>query len=68
MTIAFCDYLVKVTDIKKVKQGIDYIIEFRGFIPEQYRSFTDANFKKGLDKISKAKPGVVAEYISQVFK
>ncbi len=68
MTIAFCDYLVKVTDVKKVKQGIDYIIEFRSFIPEQYRSFTDANFKKGLDKISKAKPGVVAEYISQVFK
>jgi aminopeptidase N len=68
MTVAFCDYLVKVTDVKKVKQGIDYIIEFRGFIPEQYRSFTDANFKKGLDKISKAKPGVVAEYITQVFK
>ena len=68
MTIAFCDYLIKVTDVKKVKQGIDYIIEFRNFIPEQYRSFTDANFKKGLDKISKSKPGVVAEYITQVFK
>jgi aminopeptidase N len=68
MTGAFCDYLVKVADVKKVKQGIDYIIEFRGFIPEQYRSFTDASFKAGLDKISKAKPGVVAEYISQVFK
>ena len=67
MTIAFCDYLVKVTDVKKVKQGIDYIIEFRGFIPEQYRSFTDATFKAGLDKISKAKPGAVAEYITQVF-
>ena len=68
MTGAFCDYLVKVADVKKVKQGIDYIIEFRGLIPEQYRSFTDASFKAGLDKISKAKPGVVAEYITQVFK
>lgn len=68
MTISFCDYLVKVTDVNKVKQGIDHIIAFRNFIPEQYRNFTDASFKPGLEKISKAKPGEIAEYIEQVFK
>ena len=68
MTTAFCDYLSKVNDPAKVKKGIDYIIKFRGFIPEQYRSMTDPAFKSGLDKLSKAKPGEVTEYIKQVYK
>jgi len=67
MTDAFCDYLVKVTDVLKVKKGIDYVIKFREFIPEQYRKMTDAAFKGGFDKLSKAKPGEVAEYIKVVF-
>ncbi|MEO5893348.1 MAG: M1 family metallopeptidase [Ferruginibacter sp.] len=67
-TIAFCDYLVKVSDVAKIKKGIDYIITFRGFIPEQFRSFTDVAFKAGLDKVAKAKQGEVAEYIKRVFK
>jgi aminopeptidase N len=68
MTEAFCDYLLKVNDVNKVKKGIDHIIKFRGFIPEQYKGFTDPSFKAGLGKISKAKPGEVAEYIEKVFK
>jgi len=68
MTEAFCDYLLKVSDVSKVKKGIDYIIEFRGFIPEEYKNFTDPAFKSGLGKIAKAKPGEVADYIEKVFK
>ena len=68
MTEAFCDYLLKVSDVSKVKKGIDYIIEFRGFIPEEYKNFTDPAFKAGLGKIAKAKTGEVADYIEKVFK
>ena len=67
-TEAFSQYLLKVNDVAKVKKGIDYIMKFRSFIPEQYKSFTDPAFKDGLDKLSKAKPGEVADYIKQVFK
>ena len=67
MTTAFFDYLLKVNDAAKVRKGIDYIIKFRGFIPEQYKSMTDPAFKSGFDKLSKAKPGEVAEYIKQVY-
>ena len=59
---------LKLNDVAKIKKGVDYIIKFRGFIPEQYRAFTDPAFKAGLDKISKAKPGEVADYIKSVFK
>lgn len=68
MTEAFSNYLLKVNDVQKLKKGIDHIVKFRGLIPEQYRSFTDPMFKAGLDKISNAKAGEVAEYIKRVFK
>jgi aminopeptidase N len=68
LTDAFCDYLLKVNEVNKVKKGIDYIIKFRSFIPEQYKGFTDPSFKAGLGKLAKAKPGEVAEYIERVFK
>ena len=68
MTETFTNYLLKVNDLAKIKKGIDYIIRFRNFIPEQYRSFTDPAFKAGLDKLSKAKGNDIAEYISGVFK
>ena len=68
MTDGFCDYLAKISDTKKIKKGIDYIIAFRNFIPEQYRTFLDTNFKAGLEKVSKSKPIEVADYIEKVFK
>jgi len=68
MTDGFCDYLVKITDTNKVKQGIDFIVSFRNFIPEQYRKYLDTTFKAGLEKISKSKPKEVADYIEKVFK
>ncbi len=67
MTDAFCDYLAKLNDVTKIKKGIDYIIKFRGYIPEQFKSYTDPAFKAGLNKISRAKPGEAAEYIRKVF-
>jgi aminopeptidase N len=68
MTDGFCDYLAKMSDTKKIKKGIDYIIEFRNFIPEQYRTFLDTTFKAALEKVSKSKPSEVADYIEKVFK
>ena len=68
MTETFGEYLLKINDVGRIKKGIDYIIKFRSFIPEQYKSFTDPAFKGALDKISTAKPGEVADYIKTVFK
>ena len=68
MTETFSEYLLKINDVARIKKGIDYIIKFRSFIPEQYKSFTDPAFKGALDKISAAKSGAVADYIKQVFK
>ena len=68
MTETFGEYLLKINNVGLIKKGIDYIIKFRSFIPEQYKSFTDPAFKGALDKISTAKPGEVADYIKTVFK
>ncbi|MBC7687691.1 MAG: hypothetical protein H7211_05885 [Aquabacterium sp.] len=68
MTETFGEYLLKINDVGRIKNGIDYIIKFRSFIPERYKSFTDPAFKGALDKISTAKPGEVADYIKTVFK
>jgi aminopeptidase N len=64
----FCAYLEKLNDVAKIKKGIDYIIKFRNLIPEQYRSFTDPSFKKGFDKLSKAKGSEIENYINSLFK
>jgi len=68
MTGPFCEYLAKIKDETKIKQGIDYIIQFSKQIPEQYRTFTDPAIKGSLDKISKAKGDGIADYISKSWK
>ncbi len=68
MTDKFADFLVKINDIGKIKKGIDYIIEVKNQIPAQYRTYTDAGFKKNLDKISKAKGKEIEDYITEVIK
>lgn len=68
MTSKFADYLAKINDITKIKQGIDAIIAFRNLIPEAYRGGVDQSFKSALDKISKAKGAEVAGYVESVFK
>ena len=57
-----------VTDIAKIKKGIDYVIKFRKLIPAEYHVYVDPAFKKGFDGLSKAKGSVIAEYIKTVFK
>ena len=68
MSTTFCDYLVKINDIVKIKKGIDYIMKFRNIIPEQYRGFTDPAFKGGFDKLGKAKGAVISDYIEKSMK
>ena len=68
MTSKFADYLARINDVVKIKQGIDAIVAFRNLIPEAYRSGVDPSFKGALDKISKAKGSEVAGYVDSVFK
>jgi aminopeptidase N len=68
MTEKFGGYLLKVNDISKIKTGINYMIDFRNSIPEQYRSYIDPSFKATFDKLTKAKGSEVGGYIERVFK
>jgi len=61
-------YLIKLTDVQKIKSGVDAIMQFRNAIPAAYRGQTDPLMKASLDKISKEKTGEVADYINSVWK
>ena len=63
----FADFVAKISDVVKIKKGIDEIIKLRNQIPSQYRSFTDSGFKKNLDKISKGKGKEIEDYVNTVF-
>jgi aminopeptidase N len=67
-TAAFCEYLSKLNDPVKIKQGVDEVVAFRNIIPENYRSFTDPILKSALEKVANAKGGDVAEYIHKAFE
>jgi len=67
-TAGYIDYLSKVSDLAKIKKGIDNVMRFRNLIPEQYRGFIDPMFKKSFDKLSKAKGADIENYISNGFK
>ena len=67
-SLKFSEYLSRLNDISNIKTGIDYIISFRNFIPEQDRAQVDPLFKQGLNKISDAKGKEIADYIKKVFK
>ncbi len=67
-SVKFAEYLSRLNDISNIKTGIDYIISFRNFIPEQYRGQVDPLFKQGLNKISDAKGKEITDYIKSVFK
>ena len=68
MVATLCNYLEKVTNVSNVKKGIDMILKFRKLIPEQFRGFTEPAFKAGFDKLSKAKGGEIADYITNGMK
>lgn len=63
MSNKFLAYLSKVSDLSKVKSGIDKVITLRNMIPEQYRFFVDQNLKDGFDKLSAAKGKEIEDYI-----
>ena len=67
-TAAFTTYLEKVQNMTNVKKGIDMIIKFRNFIPEQFRSFTDPMIVGGLTKLGKAKGKEIEDYINNGLK
>lgn len=67
-TMAFCDYLSKLSDIEKVKSGVDKVISFRNEIPEAYRNFTDPAIKAALEIISNAKGAEMEAYIKNALK
>lgn len=64
----FASYLATVNNLAQVKQGIDYMMEFRNAIPEQYRNFVDPAFKAAFDKIVKTKGTEIEKYVIEVFK
>jgi aminopeptidase N len=68
MTEKFAVYLSRLEDLGKVKKGIDMIVTFRNAIPEQFRSFVDAGFRKALKTISIAKGKEIEDYVNSVFK
>ena len=68
MTETFCSYLEKVNNVSNVKKGIDVILKFRKAIPGQFKNFTEPVFKASLNKLSKAKGGEIADYITNVMK
>jgi aminopeptidase N len=68
MTDKFGTYLVKVSDMARLKSGINAMVDFRNSIPAQYRMYTDPAFKASFDKLSKAKGKEIEGYINSVFK
>lgn len=68
LTEKFANYLIQINDVTKIKSGIDYILSFRKMIPEQYRSYIDASFKKSFDKLSATKGAEIKDYIELKFK
>jgi aminopeptidase N len=64
----FANYLVKLNDEAKIKEGIDRMLEFRNAIPSAYRSYVDPSFTGAFNKISKAKGASIDAYIKERFK
>ncbi|QEC67042.1 M1 family metallopeptidase [Panacibacter ginsenosidivorans] len=67
-TLAFCDYLTKLSDTAKIKSGIDKVVAFRNEIPEAYRAFIDPAIKNALQNVAAAKGPEIGNYISNALK
>ena len=64
----FANYLVKLNDEAKIKEGIDRMLEFRNAIPMAYRSYVDPSFSGAFNKIVKAKGANIDAYVKERFK
>ncbi|HRN80705.1 MAG TPA: M1 family metallopeptidase [Ferruginibacter sp.] len=67
-TIPYIGFLEKLSDLEKVKRGIDDIAAFRNMIPAEYRVFIDEYFKMQLTKLGKSKGKEIQQYIENAFK
>lgn len=61
-------YLVKISDMAKVKRGVDAVLKFRNAIPEQFRGFVDPMLKGSLGGLIKSKGKEIEDYINDGFK
>ena len=64
LTESFCNYLSKLSDEQKIKNGIDKVIAFRNDIPQAYRNFTDPSINAALQTIADAKGANMQAYIN----
>jgi len=68
LTIPFCNYLSKLNDTQKIKQGIDKVVVFKNAVPNSYKSFTDPAIIDALQKIGTAKGGDIQAYVANAIK
>ncbi|MEO7767260.1 MAG: hypothetical protein ABIS01_07530, partial [Ferruginibacter sp.] len=68
MTGGFIEYLAKLNDVDKIKKGIDYVMQTRILVPEQYRGFIDGSLKNSFNKLSKVRGKEIENYIKDSFK
>ncbi|MEO6453188.1 MAG: M1 family metallopeptidase [Ginsengibacter sp.] len=70
LSMYFIEYLNKVRNAEKVKQGIDLIMKYRNNFSEQDKSYIDQIFKSAFNKLSKTQSQFgnkeIAEYISKL--
>ena len=67
MSIGLINYFGNLSDIKKIKKGIDEVLSVRKNIPAQYKNFTEPAYKKSFDTLSKAKGSEIEEYLKVNF-
>ncbi len=68
VTEDFCNYLSKINDTAKIKNGIDKVIAFRNAIPQAYRSYVDPAINAALQKVVDAKGADMQAYIQTQMK
>ncbi len=68
VTEDFCNYLSKINDTAKIKNGIDKVISFRNAIPQAYRSYVDPAINAALQKVADAKGADMQAYIQTQMK
>lgn len=61
----YAEYLQKISDIGKLKRGLDVIFKLRNQIPSSYRKYLNSMFDNMLNPIKKAKPDEIREYIEK---
>lgn len=64
----YASYLAKLSDLSKVKTGIDDMLFIRNQIPKQYLQYVDSMFESAFKTISDAKGAEIEKYVADGFK